>query len=237
MNTEKENNSLKNKDIKNIYNITKFTRLDYPNELACIIWFSGCNMRCLYCYNNNIVLRKTGKYSEQDILDYLKTRIGKLSAVVLSGGEATSSNLLDLCKEIKSMGFKIKLDTNGLNFNQIKTLIKENLLDYIALDYKAPIYKFKEITMSDNFFKFNQTLSYLIKNFKNFEVRTTLHKDLLNESDINYIIKDLYKKGYDKNYYIQNYLQTDTNLGNIKEELNEFKQSEIYNYLNIIYRN
>ena len=86
---------------KPIYSITPFTLLDYPHKAACIIWFAGCNMRCLYCYNPDIVLGK-GKLSFQEALNFLKTRINLLDGVVLSGGECTShKNIKVLLQEIK----------------------------------------------------------------------------------------------------------------------------------------
>ena len=117
MNTDRENNLL-NTNI--VYDITKFTHLDYPDHLACIIWFSGCNMRCDYCYNKDIVLAKNGSYNLHDVINFLKNRVGLLDGVVLSGGEATKHDLVELCKEIKELGYKIKLDTNGTNVKNLK---------------------------------------------------------------------------------------------------------------------
>ena len=234
MSTSKENTFLKNKDI---YDLTKFTHLDYPNELACIVWFNGCNMRCKYCYNDDIVFDKSGNYSYEDVLDFLKTRVGLLDGVVLSGGEATGKNLFEFCQKIKELGFLIKLDTNGINYNAIKELIDNKLLDYIALDYKAPKYKFEAITASNKYDDFEHTLSYLIKKDFNFEVRTTLHTDLLDYEDINFIINDLSNKGYDNSFYIQRFVDTSTNIGNIHEEVNKFDKNDIRtDLLDIVYR-
>ena len=105
---------------KIVYDYTKFTTTDYVGHLSCIIWFVSCNFRCLYCYNDDIVYTKEGRYSFDDILKFLKTRVGLLDAVVLSGGEATVHNLVPLCKKIKELGFKIKLDTNATNLKLIK---------------------------------------------------------------------------------------------------------------------
>ena len=199
MNIDKENNLSKD---KNIYDITKFTHLDYPDHLACIVWFSGCNMRCDFCYNKDIVFAKDGEYSYFDTLEFLKTRVNLLDAVVLSGGEATSHKLVEFCKQIKKLGFLIKLDTNGTNFNSVKELLELKLLDFVALDYKAPFYKYQDITHSNRYNEFSKTLDLLIQSAINFEVRTTLHNDLLSVDDINIIIKDLTKRGYKNNYYI-----------------------------------
>ncbi len=193
-------------------------------------------MRCDYCYNKDIVFTNQGEYSFNDILSFLKKRVGLLDGVVLSGGEATNHNLIPFCQEIKKLGFKIKLDTNGVNYEHIKELIKLNLLDYIALDYKAPYYKFKEITHSNDFKSFEKTLELLISKNINFEVRTTVHPDLLNENDINYIIKDLKNKNHNKSYFLQEFLDTDNNIGNLSSSINSFDKLLLSNELDIIWR-
>ena len=148
---------------KIVYDITRFTTTDYAGHLSCIIWFIGCNFRCLYCYNNNIVYTKKGKYDFKEILEFLKSRVGLLDSVVLSGGEASIHNLIPICKEIKKLGFKIKLDTNGSNFKQIKELVSLKLIDYMAIDFKAPKYKLEEITKINIYDGIVETIQYLIK--------------------------------------------------------------------------
>jgi pyruvate formate lyase activating enzyme len=222
---------------KIVYDLTKFTHLDFPDRLACIVWLVGCSLRCGYCYNKSIVFSKDGQISLNDILSFLQKRVGKLEGVVLSGGEATDHELIPFCKEVKKLGFLIKLDTNGTNFKQIKQLINLNLLDYIALDYKAPKYKFKAITHSNKFEYFSKTLNFLISSDIDFEVRTTLHADLLNEEDINFIIDDLKKRGYQKEYFIQNFLETEQNIGNLKASNREFEKSKIIDDLKVVWRN
>ncbi len=233
MSTNRENNSL---SAKIIYDLTSFTHLDYPNHLSCIVWFSGCNMRCDYCYNKDIVFAKEGKYSYNDILDFLKTRVGLLEAVVLSGGEATSHDLIPFCRKIKELGFKIKLDTNGTNFLHVKELIEENLLDYVALDYKAPKAKFTQITYSKKYDEFSKTLDLLIKSGLEFEARTTIHSDLLNSNDINEIIDDLKKRGYKNSYFIQEFLDTGSNIGDLQAPKSKFDKSLLRSDIEIIYR-
>jgi len=229
----KENSSFKHKIV---YDITKFTHVDYPNHLACIIWFAGCNMRCDYCYNKEIVFAKSGNYSLYNVITFLKNRVDMLDGVVLSGGEATNHDLVPLCQEIKKLGFKIKLDTNGTNSKQVQTLCELDLIDYIALDYKAPSYKYQEITKSTQFHEFEKTLQYLIDYDINFEVRTTIHSDLLNENDINNIIKDLQNKAYNKTYYLQKFLPTDNNIGNLNSALNQFDESKLITDIETVWR-
>ena len=233
MNINKDDNSLNNRIV---YDITKFTHLDYPDHLACIIWFTGCNMRCAYCYNTEIVFAKKGNYSLTDVIDFLNTRVGLLDSVVLSGGEATDYDLVPLCQEIKKLGFKIKLDTNGTNFKNLQTLCDSDLVDYIALDYKAPVYKYKQITKSTKFNEFSISLQYLIDSNIDFEVRTTLHPDLLDENDINHIIGELSSRGYKNRYFLQNFLETDDNIGNISTSNSVINKSLLSNSLEITWR-
>lgn len=193
-------------------------------------------MRCDYCYNKEIVFAKSGNYTTDDVLEFLKTRINMLEAVVLSGGEASSHDLVEFCKAIKKLGFKIKLDTNGTYFLQVKRLLELNLLDFIALDYKAPKEKFTQITHSNKYNEFSKTLDYLLNEFENFEVRTTLHNDLLNTDDINEIIKDLTSRGYDKNYYIQLFQDTGESIANLSAPKSSFDKNLLLNNLNIVWR-
>jgi pyruvate formate lyase activating enzyme len=230
---DRENNSL---NAKVIYDLTSFTHLDYTNHLACIVWFSGCNMRCDYCYNKDIVFAKDGKYSYGDILDFLKTRVNLLEAVVLSGGEASSYELVPFCREIKELGFKIKLDTNGTNFLHVKELIDLNLLDYVALDYKAPKEKFTQITHSNKFDEFSKTLDLLIDSNVEFEARTTVHADLLNSDDVNEIILDLKNRGYKNSYFIQEFLETDKNIGDLKRPKKKLDRSLLKDDIEVIFR-
>jgi pyruvate formate lyase activating enzyme len=221
---------------KVIYDITKFTHLDYPDHLACIIWFSGCNMRCDFCYNKDIVFAKDGKYSYANVLEFLKTRVNLLDAVVLSGGEATSHALVEFTKAIKELGFLIKLDTNGTNYNSVEALLKLKLLDFVALDYKAPLDKYQNITHSNRYNEFSKTLNLLIKSKIKFEVRTTLHNDLLNVDDINTIIDDLKNRGYKNSYYLQKFLDTGDNIANLSTSSTIFDKTKLLKALDIVWR-
>ena len=193
-------------------------------------------MRCDYCYNKDIVFAKSGAYSLDDALAFLKTRQSLLDGVVLSGGEASLQELIPFCKAIKKLSFAIKLDTNGTNPELVKQLIALELLDYIALDYKAPKAKFQTITHSRNYDTFNETLTFLIEAEVDFEVRTTLHADLLNENDINAIIRDLQQKSYKGTYYIQEFRVTDENIGNLQKPQSSFEKSRLLDDIKIVWR-
>ena len=221
---------------KIIYNITPFTTTDYKDHLSCVAWFNSCNMRCQYCYNPDIVNSKSGLYTVEDLLIFLNKRVGLLDAVVLSGGEATIHDLLPVCKEIKKLKYKIKLDTNGSNPKQLEELINHKLLDYIAIDFKAPKDKFKLITKSQQYDNFIKSLRILEKSKIKYEVRTTLHNDLLDEDDINEMQDVLLSNNYEDDFYIQKFLEVE-NIGNLKASNYMFDNSKLNSDLNIIWRN
>ncbi len=221
---------------KPLYDITPFTALDYPDHLATIFWFAKCNMRCVYCYNRDIVFGE-GKINEEEALAFLDSRVGLLEGVVLSGGEATLyGDLVEFCQKIKQKKFKIKLDTSGINFDMVYTLVENDLIDTIALDYKAPKEKYFEITKDKHFDSFSKTLNFLIQKQFPFEVRTTVHSDLLRVEEINRIIKDLLKRGYSGTYYLQRFIFTENTIGKVKEEKNSFDTLQLSNELEVVWR-
>ena len=129
--------------------IQKTSLIDFPGKIAAVVFTQGCNFRCGYCHNPSLAVSSPhweNRLSHKDILSFLQTRIGKLDGIVISGGEPTiQSGLYDFIKEIKNMGFLVKLDTNGTNPQVLERLINDNLLDYIAMDIKAPLEKYPQI--------------------------------------------------------------------------------------------
>lgn len=118
----------------------KNTIIDYPGKVSCVLFLSGCNFSCPYCHNPNLV-KVDGLPScfldEQTVLNFLEKRRGFLGGVVISGGEPTlQRDLFVLCKRIKQIGYPVKLDTNGSRPEVLKRLLKEGLVDYIAMDIK-----------------------------------------------------------------------------------------------------
>ncbi|MEO8761146.1 MAG: anaerobic ribonucleoside-triphosphate reductase activating protein [Bacteroidia bacterium] len=208
--------------IKPIYSISPFTLLDYPDKTACILWFAGCNMRCVYCYNPDIVLGK-GKLTFNDALKFINSRQNLLDGVVLSGGECTShKSIAPFLKELKAKNLLVKVDTNGSNPDVLKKWIDEELINYVALDFKAPPYKFCEITKSELYANFNESLQFLIENNFPFEVRTTIHSDLLNQSDIQQMIMHLQDNNYKGVYYLQNFRNDTETLGKVSSSNRRF---------------
>jgi pyruvate formate lyase activating enzyme len=125
----------------NIGGLLKNSLIDYPGKLSCGIFLSGCNFDCPYCHNPDLVKgcsMCSAEYDAGDVYRFIQDRIGFLDGVVISGGEPTlQEDLFDLCRQIKNMGFPLKLDTNGSRPRVIKRLIDEGLVDYIAMDLKT----------------------------------------------------------------------------------------------------
>jgi pyruvate formate lyase activating enzyme len=206
------------KQKKIIDSLTPFTLLDFQKTPSVIVWFSQCNMRCSFCYNPEIVLGKAN-YSFNDIYDFFLSRKNLLKGVVLCGGEPTIHNeLYDICKELKSMDYNIKLDTNGLNPHLVKILIDEKLIDFVALDFKGLEYNLKKITKVDKFEEFEKTLDILLKSSIDFEIRTTYHSDIYTLNDIYKMLDFLELKGYKKRYYLQNFISHKSTLGKITSD-------------------
>ena len=204
---------------KVVNSITPFTLLDYPDKTACILWYAGCNMRCLYCYNPEIVLGK-GKFSFPEIVSFLQTRKGLLNAVVFSGGECLiHKEIITHIRIVKAMGFLVKVDTNGSRPDVLAYLVTEQLLDYVALDFKSDKGSFRYITQSDLFDPFEKSLQLLLKSGISFEVRTTYHSDLMDNNDLNEMIAYLVNNAYTGNYYIQNFRNNVATLGNLDHSI------------------
>ncbi len=224
MNTSNEHTSTKTNVDKPIYSITSFTLIDYPDKTACIIWFTGCNMRCSYCYNPTIVNGK-GKLRYEDVLDFLKKRVNLLDGVVLSGGECTLHNsIIDFIRQIKSLGMLVKIDTNGSNPKMLSTLLKNNLIDYVSLDFKAPKLKFHEITKSDFYIQFLESLAILNRFYIPFEIRTTVHSGLLSPEEIKSMSDELYINSYNGKYYLQEFVNDVITLGKLENTIRDFNE-------------
>lgn len=225
---------------RGIADITPLTLLDFPNKAACIFWLRGCNLFCQYCYNVSLVRGTAlGDGNRTDYLDFLRDRVGFLDGVVLSGGECTlCPDLIPICREIRQLGFAIKIDTNGTRPDVVKRLLEEDLCDYIALDYKAPESEYGFITGRPELFApFSATLDLLIASTTDFEVRTTVHPDLLTEDHVNIIIRDLTKRGYEGNYFLQNFYQTNQTLNSLSTPVRVFDRKKLECTVPVHFRN
>jgi len=216
-----------------IYDITPFTALDFAGKLSAIIWFAGCNLRCAYCYNPHIVFGK-GTISIAQVAAFLQKRRGLLEGVVMSGGEPTScDSLIEICAYSKKIGYMVKLDTNGSNPDVLTKLLADKLLDFVSLDFKSTKEKWRLVAGGGSFDTFLESLDLLLASKVPFEVRTTVHPELLSDNDVRWMGEFLKRKGYDKRYYLQPYKHTDT-IKKIKEPVGEWRDG--FNKIDAIWR-
>lgn len=160
-------------------------------------------------------------------LEFLRERRGFLDGVVMSGGECTLyPALVPFIQSIKELGYLVKVDTNGSRPDVIRRLVDDALIDYIALDYKSIREHFPEVTgRRMEYESFSETLDYLIGKQFDFEVRTTVHPEIVDEMQVNMIAADLRNRGYHGIYYLQHYFHTEKNMGGMKEPKRKFDLS------------
>lgn len=192
----------------------KSSLIDYPGKISAIIFTQGCNFRCPYCHNPELGVNFRGKatstfYQSDSVLQFLKTRKGKLDGVVITGGEPTlHKGLPEFITEIKTIGFDVKLDTNGTNPQMLQYLISKNLVDYVAMDIKAPLEKYQEIVCCNvDVENIKKSIEILKTSGIDYEFRTTVVKAQLTLEDfkeIGELINDCSK------YYLQRFLPTKT---------------------------
>ncbi len=171
------------------------TLIDYPGKIACTVFLMGCNYQCGFCHNPELVLpevmEKHFPIPENDFFQFLKERKEYLDGVCIGGGEPTiNPELPEFCRKIKKMGYQIKLDSNGSNPEMLNDLINKKLIDYTAMDIKAPRKKYPQLVgfkeSSPNYLvdKVEQSIDILKKGKIDYEFRTTVVPGLLNKKDI-----------------------------------------------------
>ncbi len=168
-----------------IYDLMPFSVADFPGTVAATVFISGCNFRCPYCHNSSLIKPVEGITAEGDILGYLDTRTGLIDGVCITGGEPTLwPGLEDLIIKIKSKGCKVKLDTNGARPSVVRKLLDAGLLDYIAMDIKAPLKKYG-LFVNDgaDIARVEETAGIIMDCGLSYEFRTTVHEKILGADD------------------------------------------------------
>ncbi|MBZ9569834.1 anaerobic ribonucleoside-triphosphate reductase activating protein [Patescibacteria group bacterium] len=170
--------------------LQKLTLIDYPGKIACTVFTIGCNFRCPWCYSAELVLPEKIKFqpkiSEKEFFGFLKERKRLIGGVVICGGEPTiHEDLPKFVKKIKKLGYSVKLDTNGSNPKMLKDLIDKKLIDYVAIDIKAPKERYEKLVgRKINIKNIENSLGILKNSLIDFEFRTTIVPTLLKKEDI-----------------------------------------------------
>lgn len=167
--------------------IQKTSLIEFPGLISCIVFTQGCNFRCHYCHNPELVLPENFKETipEKDFFSFLQKRKKYLEGVCLTGGEPLiQSDIIEFVKKIKDMNFKVKIDTNGSNPEILEELLKNNLIDYVSMDLKGPYEKYKLITGVDVDIEKIKNSVELIKNSNiDYEFRTTVVRTQISLED------------------------------------------------------
>jgi len=166
----------------------KFSLIDYPGKISCIIFTQGCNFRCFYCHNPELVYPHLfgTPLAEEEIMDFLKRRKKQLEAIVISGGEPTiQEDLVPFLKMVKTLGYAVKLDTNGSNPLVIRELVRRKLVDYIAMDIKAPLKKYQDLVkVKVNLSRIKESIEIIENSSLEYEFRTTYIPSFLTSKDL-----------------------------------------------------
>jgi pyruvate formate lyase activating enzyme len=178
--------------------------LDYPGKICAIVWTVGCNFRCPFCYNPNMVYGKTENIPIDHVLSFLNKRKGKLDALSITGGEPLVYEDLDLfIRKVKNLGFLVKIDTNGTFPHRLKPLLDENLVDYVSMDLKAPFKKYDQLAgVQVDTDQIKKSIKLIMNTAQDYEFKTTVIPGLLEKKDIKTIASMI--KGA-KRYYLQQF--------------------------------
>lgn len=196
----------------NIQGYQKLTLLDYPGRVACTLFFGGCNLRCPFCHNAELVKTPMAQASAyEEAMDYLKKRRGILQGVCVTGGEPLlHPDLPRLLEELKALGYAVKLDTNGALPARLAAVLSTGLVDYVAMDVKHAPYAYPKATGCDlDFAPFAESIQYLKDCGIPHEFRTTAVKGIHEIEDFAAIAAYL----GDESYFIQQFVDSGHLLG------------------------
>ena len=200
-----------------IAGLQKMTLLDFPGKVACTVFLHGCNFRCPFCHNSQLLFGTGEALMEKDeLLDFLRKRVGLLDGVCITGGEPTlQPELPQLLREIKALGYPVKLDTNGSRPEVLKALAEEGLLDYVAMDIKNGPASYPETAgmRPDLLEKIEESMVFLMTGALDYEFRTTVVAEFHHEESIAAMgawLQRLAPENKAKRFFLQNFVARDS---------------------------
>ncbi len=193
-----------------IQGLQKLTLLDYPGKVACTVFTAGCNFRCPFCHNASLVthIQDGRETTQEEVFAFLKKRRGILDGVCVTGGEPLlHKDIEELLREIKELGFSVKLDTNGSFPDRLKGLVEEGLVDYIAMDIKNAKENYgRTIGIEDyDVSDVARSVQYLLEGNVPYELRTTVVREFHQRADLEAIGRWI--EGAE-HYYLQQFVDS-----------------------------
>ncbi len=213
-----------------IKGIQKTTLIDYPGKIACTIFLFGCNFRCGFCHNPELVLKTNSQdISEKEILEFLEKRKKQLEGVCITGGEPLLSLKKDFVRKIKNLGYAIKIDTNGSLPEKLKEFLDGGLIDYVAMDLKSSKENYSKVVgVEIDIGKIEESIKLLFSSKVNYEFRTTIVKRFHDEKEMKNLfawISSLVGNKKLKNYSLQGFVNKGKLLDmNFEKEINVFEK-------------
>ncbi|MBQ4037873.1 MAG: anaerobic ribonucleoside-triphosphate reductase activating protein [Clostridia bacterium] len=215
----------------NVQGFQKLTLLDFPGKVACTVFCGGCNLRCPFCHNASLVLSPAAEENRlAEVLDYLKKRQGILEGVCLTGGEPLlQPDLPAFVRSLKSMGYLVKLDTNGAMPDSLASLLEEGGIDHVAMDVKSSAEGYaRAVGKSVDLAPFLRSMELLRTCGVSYEFRTTLVKGIHTERDV-FGLRELLRE--DDRFFLQSFKDSGNVLG---EGYTAFSEEEMEGFLSVI---
>ena len=215
------------KYVMKIGGFLKFSLIDYPGKIAAVVFTQGCNFHCPYCHNPELVLPEHFRepIPEEKVLTFLKERASQIEGVVITGGEPTiQKDLIPFLKKVKELGYPVKLDTNGSHPDVLKDVLQLGLVDYIAMDIKAPLEKYGQLTdLKEYAQRVRESIRTILNSAVDHEFRTTLAAPVVLAEDLPKIVPLIHGA---KKYRLQRFILRDNILNkelfeNLPENVSE----------------
>ena len=212
--------------------VQKLTLLDFPGVVACTAFTVGCNFKCPFCHNATLVNGKDGSFlSEDEVVDFLKSRVGILEGVVVTGGEPLLHHDIDgFLRKVKELGYSVKIDTNGTNPELLEKLVNEKLVDYVAMDIKNSPGEYEPAVgkVKADLSAIGRSKDFLLRGKTNYEFRTTVVKGIHTKESIASLTEWISGA---KRYFLQQYKESSDIL--CPQGLTAFSKEEMQQLLDI----
>jgi pyruvate formate lyase activating enzyme len=174
--------------------LQKNSFIDFPGRISCVLFTTGCNFICPYCHNADLARGEyPARIESREVIDFLKSRQGMLEGVTITGGEPTlAKGIVDLCRAVKSLGYPVKLDTNGSHPGVLRQLLAQDLVDFVAMDIKAPLDSYGPFCSNPEIReRLTDSIRTIMESIPAYEFRTTCAKPFVNEANVERIAKTI----------------------------------------------